>query len=180
MNFIIFDLEATCWKGSRTPEEREIIEIGAFRLNPYGDVEDSFNRFVKPCIHPFLSSYCQELTTIRQVDVNRADYFPKVVEDFQDWGSMFDEDYILCSWGDFDQKLLFQDCDQHDIDSYWVESYIDLKQQYKEIRKLNKSKGLKSALRAEGFEFEGTHHRAIDYAENLINIFLEYLDVWRY
>ncbi|MDX1942706.1 MAG: 3'-5' exonuclease [Saprospiraceae bacterium] len=180
MNFIIYDLEATCWQGRPPSLVQEIIEIGAVRLNNYGEVEGTFNSFVRPKMHPRLSVFCQELTTIRQTDIDRARYFPDVIEDFQDWAEVFDEDYVLCSWGGFDKKMLIQDCRLHDMDHDWVESHINLKEQYREIKRLRQSKGLKSVVNAEGFEFTGTHHRGIDDAENLARVFAKYLDEWRY
>ena len=180
MNFIVFDLEATCWEGSPPTKVQEIIEIGAFRLNGYGEVEGRFSRFIKPVLNPYLSAFCQELTTIRQEDVDRARTFPDVVEQFQDWADMFDEDYVLCSWGGFDKKLLIQDCKLHRLDWDWVEPHINLKQQYQEIKRLRKPRGLKAAVEAEGYEFSGTHHRGIDDAENLVRIFLNYRDEWRF
>jgi len=180
MNFIIYDLEATCWQGRPPSLVQEIIEIGAVLINNYGEVEGTFNSFIRPKIHPQLSAFCQELTTIRQSDIDRARYFPDVIEDFQDWAEIFDEDYILCSWGGFDKTMLIQDCQLHDMDYDWVEPHINLKEQYREIKRLRQSKGLKSAVNAEGFEFTGTHHRGIDDAENLARIFAKYLDEWRY
>lgn len=180
MNFIIYDLEATCWLGRPPSLIQEIIEIGAVRLNGYGEVEGTFNSFVKPKVNPRLSSFCTELTTIRQEDVDRARYFPHVVEAFQDWAEVFDEDYLLCSWGDFDKKMLISDCKLHQLEYDWVDSYINLKEQYREIKRLRQAKGLKSVVNAEGFEFIGTHHRGIDDAKNLALIFTKYLDEWRY
>ena len=180
MNFIVFDIEATCWNGYASSRIQETIEIGALRLNRYGEVEDIFNRFIKPVIYPQLSAYCQELTTISQVDVNKADIFPYVIEDFQDWGLVFDEDYVLCSWGSFDQKILMQDCNYYDMEIDWLESHIDLKKQYRELKRLSKPRGLKKAVLAEGFEFTGTQHRAIYDAENLAKVFATYLDEWRF
>ncbi|HMO38322.1 MAG TPA: 3'-5' exonuclease [Saprospiraceae bacterium] len=180
MNFIIYDLEATCWQGSPPSLVQEIIEIGAVRINSYGEVEGTFNSFIRPKLNPRLSVFCQELTSIRQEDVDRARTFPAVVEDFQDWAEIFDEDYLLCSWGSFDKKMLINDCQLYDMEYDWVEPHINLKQQYREIKRLPQSKGLKSALTAEGFEFIGTHHRGIDDAQNLARIFAKYLDEWRY
>lgn len=159
---------------------QEIIEIGAVRLNGYGEVKGTFERFVRPKINPYLSSFCTELTSIRQEDVNRARYFPEVVEDFQDWAEVFDEDYVLCSWGDFDKKALISDCKLHGVDYDWVESYINLKEQYRQLKRLKQPRGLKATVNAEGFEFIGTHHRGIDDAQNLARIFVKYLDEWRY
>ncbi len=180
MNFIIFDLEATCWQGSPPSLVQEIIEIGAVRINNYGEVESTFNRFIRPILNPRLSTFCQELTSIRQSDVERARTFPDVIEDFQDWAEVFDEDYLLCSWGNFDKRMLMQDCQLHKMESDWVVPHINLKQQYQEIKRLKQARGLKSALHAEGLEFIGIHHRGIDDARNLARIFTRYLDEWKY
>lgn len=180
MNFIIYDLEATCWEGRPPSKVQEIIEIGALRFNRYGELKGTFNRFIRPILNPYLSAFCQELTSIEQTDVNRAETFPSVVEDFQDWAEIFDEDYILCSWGSFDQKMLIQDCQLHDMEYDWVEPHINLKRQYHEIKRLRRMRGLKMSVTNEGFEFTGVHHRGISDAQNLAKIFTKYLDEWRF
>ena len=179
MNYIVFDLEATCWQGNHN-NKQEIIEIGAVKLNEYGEAESIFSSFVKPVIHPTLSSFCTELTTIRQVDVNRADKFPDVIEDFQDWIEIFDENYLLCSWGGFDKRILISNCEYHDFESDWVEHHINVKKQYHEIKRLRRPMGLMRVLEKEGFEFDGIPHRGISDAKNLTKIFLKYLDEWMF
>lgn len=179
MNYIVLDLEATCWQGHQRSKQQEVIEIGAFLVNPYGEVLSSYNRFVRPILHPRLSAYCTELTTIQQENVDRAKKFGPVIEEFQDWAEIYEENYMLCSWGAFDKKILIHDCQLHDIEEEWLEHFIDLKQQYREIKRLSHPIGLKAAIRHEGFEFEGIHHRAITDAQNLVKIFQEYRDVWR-
>ena len=180
MNFIIYDLEATCWKGKPRSKVQETIEIGAVCLNEYGEVRDTFSRFIRPVLNPYLSAFCQELTTITQVDVNRAEKFPRVIDDFIDWAEIYDEEYLLCSWGDFDRKQLIRDCELHDLEAEWIEEHINVKQQYREILKLPKAKGLRRAVLAEGYEFTGIHHRAISDAENLAKLFISHLDEWQY
>ena len=180
MNFIIYDLEATCWEGRPPSKVQEIIEIGAVRLNRYGEYEGSFSRFIKPILNPTLSAYCMELTSIEQKNVSRAAGFESVIEDFQDWAEVFEEEYVLCSWGSFDRKMLIQDCDLHDMDFDWVDPHINLKRQYHELRRLRKVRGLRYSVEKEGFEFTGIHHRAISDAENLAKIFAKYLDEWQY
>ena len=180
MNFIIFDLEATCWQGRPRTMVQEIIEIGAVKINRYGEVTGVYNRFVRPILNPRLSAFCQELTTIDQDDVDRAKPFPDVIEDFQDWAEIFEEDYLLCSWGNFDRRMLIQDCRLHHLEEDWVDAHINLKRQYQELKKLSRPRGLRRAVEAEGFDFTGTHHRGMDDAENLAKIFGKYLDEWRY
>ena len=180
MNFIIYDLEATCWQGIERPDDQEIIEIGAILINAYGEVLSDFDRFVRPVIHPQLSAFCTELTSITQNQVNMANRFQDVVEDFQDWAKVFDEDYLLCSWSGFDKHVLANNCKMHDMDHEWVYQHIDLKKQYQKIKKRKNPIGLKNAVQKEGFEFTGIQHRAIADAENLAKIFLRYIDEWVY
>jgi len=180
VNFIIYDLEATCWRGRPPRNVQEIIEIGALLVNDYGEVEDVFSRFVRPVVSPNLSAFCEELTSITQEDVDRAHTFDRVIEDFQDWGHIWDEDYVLCSWGSFDKRMLKQDCALHDLESDWVSPHINLKKQYQTIRRLRKPTGLRRTVEREGFEFTGIHHRAIADAENLTKVFTKYLDMWQY
>ena len=94
----------------------------------------------------------------------------RVVEDFQDWAEIFDEEYILCSWG----------CILHDMDYDWVDPHINLKRQYHDIKRIHRTRGLRYSVEKEGFEFTGIHHRAISVAENLAKLFGKYLDEWQF
>lgn len=180
MQFIIFDLEATCWSGNALGRTQEIIEIGAVRLSSIGEYEDSFQAFVKPVQHPMLSAYCQELTGIDQVNVNRASHFDTVMEDFLHWTGRDDMHTILCSWGARDIDLLKSDCMQFDLETDWLKPHVDVKAQYHRIRNLSRKQGLYKTIDREGFEFEGSHHRALDDAINTAKVFIKYLDEWRY
>ena len=180
MNFIIYDLEATCWMGRPPQGIQEIIEIGAFKINEYGEVLSSYSTFVKPVVNPVLSSFCQRLTSISQQDVNRARKFPNVIQDFQDWVGVYDSEYLLCSWGKFDVQLLRNDCNLHKLETDWLDFQTNLKSQYHDIKKMVKYTGLKNTVDREGFEFTGIHHRAISDAENLAKIFIKYIDEWVY
>lgn len=180
MNFIIYDVEATCWDGRPPSVVQETIEIGAVKIDAYGDVLGSFQRFIKPVIHPQLSHFCRKLTHIDQADINRASSFPKVIEDFQEWIDIWDDDYQLCSWGNFDQKIFIQDCALHRMEDEWTDPFINVRKQYFELKGFRRSPGLKRSIEKEGFEWTGDQHRALDDAINLVKIFRKYLDVWRY
>lgn len=178
MNYIVYDLEASCWDGSPSGLVQETIEIGAFRLNEYAEITGEYNRFIKPIVHPFLSPFCKELTSITQENVDRARKFPEVIAEFLDWVGVDEEEYLLCSWGSFDKKMFAKDCELHRLDSDWTEKHINLKSQYQKIKRLHRPYGMKKALNKEGFEFTGTQHRGIDDAENLVKLFLKYFDEW--
>lgn len=181
MNFIVYDLEATCWPNRPASLKQEIIEVGAFRLTGEGEVVDRFQAFVRPIVHPMLSPFCRELTTISQPQVNSADKWDVVYEDFLDFiGYYDDERYLLCAWGNWDAKQLAKDCRLHGLDDDWVEPNIDLKAQYARIQRLKKPRGLAKSLRLEGYEWEGDQHRAISDALNLVKLFKAHIDEWAY
>jgi inhibitor of KinA sporulation pathway (predicted exonuclease) len=178
MEYIIFDLEATCWEGNQMGRNQEIIEIGAFRLDHYGKIEDEFQRFVKPTIYPVLSAYCRKLTGIEQSDIDSARAFRTAGNQFMEWIHNSGEDYCLCSWGAKDHALLVHDCRNARMETEWLDHYIDLKAQYHDFRNLSQKIGLKKALLREGIEFDGAHHRALDDARNLTELFVRHLDMW--
>ena len=178
MNYIIFDLEATCWEIPPIGYEQEIIEIGAFRVNQYGEVRGKFARFVRPTMHPNLSLFCKTLTGITQEDVNRAKTFPVVIEEFMEWARVGEENYVLGSWGNFDKKILITECKLHRMEVDWLESHINLKADYQRLRGSKRAIGMKKAVENEGLFFSGSHHRGIDDAENLTKLFLKFLGSW--
>ncbi len=180
MNFIILDLEATCWQGNTMGRLQEIIEIGAYRLNGYGEAIDHFQAFVKPKQNPRLSAYCKELTGITQQQINRAKSFDSVFTLFEDWYFAFDGPNIICVWGDKDMLFIEADCKLHDIDSSFLPKWIDLKAQYAQIHHLTKEVGLAKALEFNDIDFEGAQHRALDDAFNTTKLFLRFLDRWQY
>lgn len=178
MNYIVFDLEATCWRGYPPKGITEIIEIGALKVNRYGEVADTFSKFIRPVVNPLLSGFCKNLTSISQTDVDRAQTFPRVIEAFVDWAEVYEEDYYLCAWGSDDVSLLRNDCRLHEVDHDWVYNFVNLKKSYKHLKGLKNASGLKATVKREGFEFTGLHHRAISDAENLAKLFIKYIEDW--
>ncbi len=177
MNYIIFDLEASCWLGRPPHGINEIIEIGAVKVNDYGEVVSTFAKFVKPTVNPILSDFCKKLTSISQMDVDRSKTFPFIIQKFQDWIGI-DESYCLISWGRYDKNQLVQDCVMHKLDVEWLEAHFNLKPAYRELKNLKDEPGLKKAVKLEGFEFTGIHHRAISDAENTAKIFVKHFKEW--
>ena len=180
MRFVIFDLEATCWNGHAVGREQEIIEIGAILTDPFGNRISDYQKFVRPVENPTLSHFCRDLTGIEQGDVDSAATYDRVIRSFMDWVEVDSSDYTLCSWGDKDLELLQDDCSRHDIETDWLDHYIDLKGQYHQIKGLQRKRGLKRTLSHENIEFEGSHHRALDDAQNLYTLFVKYKDSWMY
>lgn len=180
MKYIIFDLELTCWEGAPPDNIREVIEIAAFEVSAFGEIRDEFHRYVQPHIHPYLSPYCRELTGIEQRDINRASSFGVVASEFVEWSGYYDnQEFTLISWGNLDKQVLVQECASHGIDPAWLSSYVDLKEEYRELKRLPKKVGLVKAMRKEGLEFVGFHHSGRDDAYNLCRLFATHIDEWQ-
>jgi len=178
MNYIILDLEATCWKDRNTNKQSEIIEIGALKFDKDGNYITEFSEFIKPKLYLELSDFCKELTTIEQTDINSADTYEIVIKKFIEWINP-NEPYVLCSWGFYDKKQFAKDCDLHNLDKNWLANHISLKHQYAEIKGLRKPIGMGGALKKERLKLEGTHHRGIDDARNISKIFKANFGKWK-
>lgn len=169
MNFIIVDLEATCWENVRSYDRMEIIEIGAALMpTPDSDPTQEFAEFIKPVAEPILSDFCIELTTIKQSNVDSADTFPVVFHRFLDW--IGNDEYYLCSWGGYDQTQFQIDCNRHDVEiPAGFNNHINLKKEFAKMFSV-KSCGMKRALSIAGLPLDGTHHRGIDDARNIAKL----------
>lgn len=183
MDYIILDLEATCWENDRS-KQNEIIEIGAVKVSGLKIVGE-FQQFINPVINPILTDFCNNLTSIKQSDVDAAKSFPEVLKEFQDW---IGKDYVLCSWGFYDRKQFEKDCAFHKLYTKWLDPHISLKHQHAELKNVkslntqlegSRGLGLGRALLLEGFHFDGTPHRGIDDAKNIAKIFTKYFFDWK-
>lgn len=186
--YIVLDLEATCYDKNSNKETKpkgfvnEIIEIGAYKVSELGEVIDSFEKFLKPKKFPFISLFCNELTTITQDDIDYADNANYVLTDFFVWARKNDEQPTYVSWGHYDKRQLRDDLrlnqfPQHLVDEFINDqNHISLKHWYAEHKQC-KPCGLGHALQKEKMMFEGIAHRGIDDAKNITKIFNRYREV---
>ncbi|MEX3713417.1 3'-5' exonuclease [Cytobacillus horneckiae] len=166
---IIFDLEATCEDKSFDPNfDLETIEIGAIKIIE-NKIVDEYQTFIKPVRTPKLTNYCKELTSITQEQVDNGQSFQDAILEFQKWAGN-EAEYL--SWGYYDRKQFEKDCFYHSLDIEWLKKHRSIKHEYQTLKKLQRAIGVKKALKLEGIEFEGVHHRGIDDARNIAKIYL--------
>ncbi len=165
--YLVVDLEATCDDGGAVPRaESEIIEIGAVLVeaDTLRAVEE-FQTFVRPILHPTLTAFCTELTTITQADVDSAPTFPDVAPEL----AAFGQGAIFCSWGNYDRNQLEADARRHDIAMPLPGPHMNLKDVF--ARAVGgRRRGNRNALARVGLEASGTHHRGIDDARNIARL----------
>jgi len=166
-SILVVDLEATCWDNdySKQKREMEIIEIGAVLLDAITlEQTGDFQTFVKPVRNSKLSDFCKSLTTIKQEDVDIAPEFKVALADLVDW---MPEGVVLSSWGDFDRKQFQKDCIYHKV-AYPFGEHINIKKLFQDKKGVRT--GVKRALKKLGLEFEGTPHRGLIDAKNIVRI----------
>lgn len=177
MQYILIDLEATCWEGGGRRDQMEIIEIGAVRmLSAAGPVVDEYQSFLRPVVEPKLSEFCTSLTSIRQADVDTAEPFSMVFPQFMAW--IAEEPFVFGSWGAYDLGQIRQDCARHGIPlPPKLENHVNVKQVFARHFGI-KPAGMAAALAKAGIELTGTHHRAIDDVRNIARLAQIVLPDW--
>jgi 3'-5' exoribonuclease 1 len=172
--YIIADLEATCWEDDKRPERMETIEIGAVKVQAAGFKPlDEFCEFIRPVADTQLSAFCSGLTSISQTEIDKALDFKTVFPKFLDWigpGRM-----RFCSWGAYDLRQFRIDCDRHRMPfPADLDRHINLRRLFAEQRGI-KPVTMKEALKMANIPLEGTHHRGIDDARNIVKLAKELL-----
>ena len=118
---VVFDLEFTSWPGSNERnwslpnEDREIIQIGAVKIETTGDMRevDSFQILVRPLKNPILSDYIVNLTEITQEKVEKEGIlFPLALSRFVNFIGEHPID-ILFNGGD--KEVIEENCQIHNI-----------------------------------------------------------------
>lgn len=165
--YLVVDLEATCDDRHLIPRgENETIEMGAVLVDGASlKVIAEQTIFVRPILHPDLTPFCTQLTSIEQHMVDDALLFPEAIARLVAFGTRA----LFCSWGNYDRNQLAADCALHDIPMPFSDHW-NLKEAYAYRAGSRRGLGTLAALRRIGIEFEGTHHRGIDDARNIARL----------
>lgn len=193
---VIIDLESTCWdlqdraEYQRMAEQSEIIELGAVAALESGKELNTFQSFVRPRLHPQLTEFCTQLTTITQDTVNSAHAFGVVYRQFVKWVCdshdkvlafpnrkppygvtlssfkkklLFPETVIMMSWGNYDYTQLGREC-RRMYAPIPFQRHVNLKVKFRELFGLKTAQcGLGSAIDYLKIAVPDTwvHHRGI-------------------
>ena len=176
---LVVDLEATCWGDARySREDMEAIEFGAVLVR-MSDLQpiDERSWFIKPKLHPMLSGYCTNLTSITQSQVDAAPPYEEVSSAIVAWLEPHRDRLGWGSWGNYDKHQLQKDARrlgmESPLDPY---RHTNLKDAFARRHQLGRSPGMQRALDLCGLKIEGTHHRGIDDACNIARMLPWLLD----
>jgi inhibitor of KinA sporulation pathway (predicted exonuclease) len=166
--YLVVDLEATCDDGGAVPrDESEIIEIGAVLVEGEAlTAVAEMQTFVQPILHPQLTRFCTQLTSITQDMVARAPTFPEAAARL----AAFGRGALFCSWGAYDRNQLAADSARHGITSPLGPLHCNLKEAFARAQGSRRGLGTRAALDKLGFAFQGVRHRGIDDARNVARL----------
>ncbi len=169
--YLIVDLEATCSNNrSISKQEMEIIEIGAVMVDSRSlKAVDEYQTFIKPIRHPQLTSFCSQLTSITQSEVEDASTYPNAISEFKDWLYRYNN-YLFCSWGDYDKRQFVQDCEFHLLPYPFSSGHVNVKKMFAQSQGFRSSVGMAGAMKKVGLAMEGTLHRGLDDARNIARL----------
>lgn len=173
---LVMDFEATCER-QIVLKPQEIIELPCMVLSTRDwKIKDSFHEYIKPRVHPMLTSFCVELTGITQETLNNQPGFPDVFSKFCEWlteGGYFDtpnkSSFVTC--GNWDLKtMLPSQCDLDGITlSDQFKQWIELKYTFCESTGYY-PRSLKDMLARLNLPLQGRLHSGIDDVKNIISI----------
>ena len=176
---IAVDFESTCCdNGTIDRRDSEIIEFGCALINAHtNNIVSTFTSFVRPRLNPTLTQFCMELTTITQDDVDGAKPLKFVLKDVVDWLHPFisNKPTIWISWGQYDFNKLNEDCLRERLSNPFEKyGHVNFKE-VEGVMSKTWGRGLNHAVAGQHLKWHGTHHRGIDDAINVANIYIAVL-----
>lgn len=165
--YLVVDLEATCDQPESFPrDESEIIEIGAVLVDSTTlEARGEFQTFVRPILHPTLTPFCTELTSITQDQVAHAPLLRAALATLGRW---LPEPVTLASWGAYDRNQFRRETERKRVKLPWDSQHLNIKEAFG--KRTGGAMGVGQALRRLGLRFEGTPHRGIDDARNIVRL----------
>jgi len=180
-SYVVLDFEATCNEPARI-EPQEIIELPLVIVDAStGSVRSEFRTYVQPLHHPKLTSFCTELTGIKQSMVSDAPAWGEAFRLAQAWldEQLTGEDgqvasclFVTC--GDWDlQSMLLRQCKlSGDHVPQRFKKWLNIKNLFRSATGMQGG-GMKSMLEALGLELIGRHHSGLDDCRNIARILAE-------
>lgn len=172
--FVVIDFEATCDK-ERNPNPQEIIEFPSVLVNSMtGQLEASFQTYVRPAYHQNLTDFCKELTGIKQIQVDRGVSLSDALLMHDKWladKGIKNTKFAVVTWSNWDCRVMLEnECRLKNIQKPpYFNRWINLKVPFLEMfggvlggERCN----LKMAVQLAGLVWEGRAHCGLDDARN--------------
>ncbi|KAG1659349.1 3'-5' exoribonuclease 1 [Nymphon striatum] len=178
----VIDFEATCDENNRN-YIHEIIEFPAILIDTKLKETVVFHSYCRPNLNKTLTEFCKTLTGISQEQVDKADSFPDVLSNFENWlqeniGDNFHKKVAILSDGPWDvSRFLLTQCKLCKIPvPKYAKQWINIRKSFRNLYNCEILKGITSMLDALGLAFEGRQHSGLDDSKNIARIAINILD----
>jgi inhibitor of KinA sporulation pathway (predicted exonuclease) len=179
-NVLVLDVESTCWEPPEVQPKNEIsevIEIGIAVVNVKDlKLVSNDSIIIKPQ-KSTVSKFCTKLTTLTQEYVDQGTTFQAAMAILRK--NYDSENRVFVSWGDYDRKMFERNCRDYGVKYPFGPRHLNLRNTFTMLHGLEGEPGMDQALRNLGMPLDGTHHRGIDDARNIANIFIHTLKKFR-
>ena len=167
---LVIDVESTCWEGySPAGEISEIIEIGICEVDLSNLTRVSKRSILVQPMKSTISKFCTELTSITPEMVKGKPILEDACKILKnEYNSM---KRLFASWGDYDRDQFLRNCRGYNLDFPFGPTHLNIKNLFAIVYGLHSEIGIDAACQQLGFQMEGTHHRGVDDAWNIANIF---------
>ncbi|KAF5185665.1 Eri1 exoribonuclease [Thalictrum thalictroides] len=176
--FVVIDFEATCDK-ENNPHPQEIIEFPSVLVNSMtGQLEASFQTYVRPAYHQHLTDFCKELTGIQQIQVDRGVPLSEALLMHDKWleeKGIKHTNFAVVTWSNWDCRVMLEsECRFKKIRkppyfNRWINLRVPFNKVFGGVRC-----NLKEAVQLAGLAWEGRAHCGLDDARNTARL-LSYL-----
>lgn len=167
---LVIDVESTCWDGPPPMGQvSEIIEVGLCVVDLAAlERREKRSWMVRPQ-RSEISPFCTELTTITPAMVVSAPLLEEVCEDLKH--HYHAQQRLFASWGDYDRGQFQRNCQMYGLGYPFGPTHLNVKNLFAVALGLPREIGVDAACEKMGLTLEGVHHRGVDDAWNIAQLF---------
>lgn len=173
--YIDFEMNMPSSKSKRDILNADIIAIGAIQYDTDTGNIGEFKSLIKPVSNPYIYPHIEELTKIKQDDLEEAPTYEEVMRKFKKWLGTFSQIEGIYTFGSLDLTC-FNNTDKKSAQKYnhprFINNikkfFVDIKNKYLDygIKCMNYI-SLKNLLQCANIEFQGDAHNPLYDAYNL-------------
>jgi inhibitor of KinA sporulation pathway (predicted exonuclease) len=173
-SILVIDVAVSAWKEAKDQppgQKNEVIEIGVVPILLKDlTICEPISILVKPKTCK-ISPFCTEITTITQEDVNAGISFQEACGFLIK--KLDSKNIPWYSYSVFDKKMFHYQCNEMKCPYPFGAGHTSFDAMFATMMGLEKEVGLEEAIKMLGFEFEGTHHRAVSDSVNAARLVVE-------
>lgn len=155
---------------------REIIQIGAVKVDENLNMIDEFSTYVQPQ-YGKIDGYIMNLTGIHEKQIKRAPILEDALKQFANW--IGEQECEICAWSKTDKSQMKKEILSKGIEGHEIEflleqcKWVDYQEEFQTRFQIQNTPSLKTALEWTGIMLEGKQHDGLDDAYNTARMIIK-------